>query len=641
MIKIRLNDLPIETGIIKKILVQEGEVVKTWQNILIVSCGNSDIAISTLFDGIIEAIYIVEGDIVQKGDVAFKIRINTEITSEMAPIKKNLNEAIDPLQPTPQNGYQHDQQLRQDFTAEFRNETLKTEPKPTLNEPLAAVNENVKEVINDLQEKNAAGTSKFRERILKKLHQNQDESSAVRDKTETDAKNKSEKPLSFREIIMNRINNLQKDGNETETNAEQVVKKSEPKSVLDNIATKMSLIKSGKINNTSNLEEINEIISQETIKDINSKYEPTGYYDKAKLEAINPKDKVPNDDDASLEELVNEGTDGLTINKKKSNDDFNLQKSNLNNNTNNNYEKPHSSDYFNYHPLNNVNNWNDPQIENKSSLMFSYNEILSKSKIPPAQISFQNLTTQSVINIGSDQNELELLSHLETRHQLSSLRNNAVNALVISNRQIPHLNLNCEVDMNNIISLCEKLTSRSNNKLRLNIMVFLVKAISLALEEYPKLNASYEPSTNELVIKRYHHVAIARQNISGLQTAVMKFVDKLSIEQLAVEMERSDQRIRAKKPLANEFVGSTITIINFGITGAINGSLPIFSPNIAVLGIGKIVKKPIVVGKNLAIRHVANISLSVDQRAIDIYDAGQFLDILKNILEEPYILSLN
>ncbi len=106
-------------------------------------------------------------------------------------------------------------------------------------------------------------------------------------------------------------------------------------------------------------------------------------------------------------------------------------------------------------------------------------------------------------------------------------------------------------------------------------------------------------------------------------------------------MEQSNQRIRARKTNDLEFVGSTITITNFGMVGANSGISPIFYSNVAVMGIDKILRKPVVYGQSVTIRHMMNITLTVDQRAIDIYDAGQFLETLKNNLEKPYILSLS
>ncbi|WP_342277520.1 2-oxo acid dehydrogenase subunit E2 [Spiroplasma endosymbiont of Nephrotoma flavescens] len=676
MIKIKLNDLPSKYGTIKQILVEQGSHVKAFQNILLVDCEGQEIPVSTLFDGDIEKLFVAEGDSVKRGDVVVKMKIMLkEIVSEKSvkPIKSsskklfsNWEELEEREQELKFNLSENQSHLENGFTAEFEkkviNEKLSPTPKPkSLNQVIekkqSIINSN--SVISDMQEKNESGISKFRQRILNKLSDIQEktplpENNLSSKTTSEELIKKNEKPLSFREIIMKRMNNLQE---QVATVKESKTQSSDANaSFVDNarntIYKKIDLIQKGKINNDSNIEEINKIISEEVddkletneIKEtIKSQYQPLGYQEKN-----TEQDKVAvSQSEVNLKELIDEVTDE-NINTQQSNQGIN----NMLENSGHQYVPS----YFQqpvfippkYVPIVNPQLMafyhTDMQQSFNSLSQEQLEKIAKQNLITPLENNLrnENLTNDNGVNIEINHSAEQKSGHLETRKMLSKARNSAVEALILSNKYVPHLTLNCEVDMNNVIALCERMSLHSNNsKTRLNSMVFIIKAISLSLEEYPKLNASYDADTNELVIKRYHNIAIARQYADGLQTPVIRLVDKLSIAQLATDMEQSDQRIRARKTNDLEFVGSTITITNFGMVGANSGISPIFYPNVAVMGIGKILRKPVVYGQSVTIRHMMNITLTVDQRAIDIYDAGQFLETLKNNLEKPYILSLS
>ncbi|WP_215825789.1 2-oxo acid dehydrogenase subunit E2 [Spiroplasma endosymbiont of 'Nebria riversi'] len=670
MIKIKLNNLPSKYGAIKQILVEQGSHVKAFQNILLVNCEGQEIPVSTLFDGDIEKLFVAEGDSVKRGDVVVKMKIMLKETvseKSVKPIKSSSKKLPSNWEEQEQelkfNLSENQSHLEKGFTAEFEkkviNQKLSPTPKPKSPHQVIEKNKSIinsNSVISDMQEKNESGISKFRQRILNKLNDIQEktplsENNLSSKTTSEELIKKNEKPLSFREIIMKRMNNLQ----------EQVVTVKESKtqssdanaSFVDNarntIYKKIDLIQKGKINNDSNIEEINKIISEEvddkleTKETIKSQYQSLGYQEKN-----TEQDKAAvSQSEVNLKELIYELTDE-NINTQQSNQGIN----NMLKNSGHQYVPS----YFHqpvfippkYVPIINpqlIASYHTDMQQSFNSLSQEQLEKIAKQNlIIPLEnnLKNENLINDNGVNIEINHSAEQKSGHLETRKMLSKARNSAVEALILSNKYVPHLTLNCEVDMNNVIALCERMSSHSNNsKTRLNSMVFIIKAISLSLEEYPKLNASYDADTNELVIKRYHNIAIARQYADGLQTPVIRLVDKLSIAQLATDIEQSDQRIRARKTNDLEFVGSTITITNFGMVGANSGISPIFYPNVAVMGIGKILRKPVVYGQSVTIRHMMNITLTVDQRAIDIYDAGQFLETLKNNLEKPYILSLS
>ncbi|AUM62956.1 2-oxo acid dehydrogenase subunit E2 [Spiroplasma monobiae] len=227
------------------------------------------------------------------------------------------------------------------------------------------------------------------------------------------------------------------------------------------------------------------------------------------------------------------------------------------------------------------------------------------------------------------------------REKVNQNRNSAVKSMILSQNFIPPLTISTEIDMSSILKL-KHMLKQTQNHIKFTTISFIAKAISIALEEYPKLNSSYDAETNELVIKKYHNIGLATETSEGLIIPVLKFVEKLSIKEVAIDIKEVTTRLRAGELYNYEADGSTITIANYGNIGAIQATPTIFYPNAAVIGVGKVVKKPVVVdNEKLAIKAIMNMSLTVDQRIIDAAEAGQFLAKVKSILEKPEILTVS
>ncbi|AUB32046.1 2-oxo acid dehydrogenase subunit E2 [Spiroplasma floricola] len=227
------------------------------------------------------------------------------------------------------------------------------------------------------------------------------------------------------------------------------------------------------------------------------------------------------------------------------------------------------------------------------------------------------------------------------RTKVNKNRNPAVKSMILSQNFIPPLTISTEIDMSAILKLKHMLKQTQNN-IKFTTISFIAKAISIALEEYPKLNSSYDAETNEVLIKKYHHIGLATETTEGLIIPVLKFVEKLSIKEVAIDIKEVTSRLRSGELYNYEVDGSTITIANYGNIGAIQATPTIFYPNAAVVGVGKVVKKPVVVdNEKLAIKAIMNMSLTVDQRIIDAAEAGQFLAKVKSILEKPEIFTVS
>ncbi|AKX33803.1 hypothetical protein SLITO_v1c01370 [Spiroplasma litorale] len=226
------------------------------------------------------------------------------------------------------------------------------------------------------------------------------------------------------------------------------------------------------------------------------------------------------------------------------------------------------------------------------------------------------------------------------RTKVNENRNTAVKSMILSQNYIPPLTISTDIDMSSILKL-KHVLRQTQSTVKFTTIAFIAKTISIALRDYPKLNSSYDPETNELVIKKYHNIGLATETSEGLIIPVLKFVEKLTIKEVAIDIREITQRLR--KGFINDYEseGSTITIANYGNIGALQATPTIFYPNAAVIGVGKIVKKPVVVdNEKLAIKAIMNMSLTVDQRIIDAAEAGRFMARVKQILEKPEMLTV-
>lgn len=228
-----------------------------------------------------------------------------------------------------------------------------------------------------------------------------------------------------------------------------------------------------------------------------------------------------------------------------------------------------------------------------------------------------------------------------TREKINQNRNAAVKSMILSQNYIPPLTISTEVDMSSILKL-KHVLKKTQDEIKFPSIAFIAKAISITLDEYPKLNSSYDPESNEVIIKKYHNIGLATETSEGLIIPVLKFVEKLSVKELAIDIKEMTQRLRTGELYNYETEGSTITIANYGNVGAIQATPTIFYPNAAVIGVGKVIKKPVVVSdEKLAIKAIMNMTLTVDQRIIDAAEAGRFLARVKKILEKPELLTVS
>ncbi|MDR4969361.1 MAG: dihydrolipoamide acetyltransferase family protein, partial [Acholeplasmataceae bacterium] len=169
----------------------------------------------------------------------------------------------------------------------------------------------------------------------------------------------------------------------------------------------------------------------------------------------------------------------------------------------------------------------------------------------------------------------------------------------------------------------------------------IIKAVVLALKEYPVFNSSFDHETEEIVYKEFYNIGIAVDTEVGLIVPNIKNADRKSILELAKEIDELAQDARDRKIQLNQLQNTTFSITNYGAFGSKLGTPVIKHPEVAILGMGAITKQPAVIDDQIVIRDMFPVSLTIDHRVIDGGDAGRFLVKLRELLSDPIKLLLS
>jgi len=217
---------------------------------------------------------------------------------------------------------------------------------------------------------------------------------------------------------------------------------------------------------------------------------------------------------------------------------------------------------------------------------------------------------------------------------LSHMRKIIAERMVQSKKNIPHVTTTFEVDMTEIREYRERIREDVLRREGVNItfLPFIVLATISALKKYPVLNSSW--SDEGIIIKRYINIGIAVALEDGLIVPVIRDADKKDLIQIAKAIHDLSTRARERKLSVDEIQNGTFTITNYGSGGSIFGTPIIFPPQVGILGVGKVVKRPVVINDAIAIRDMVYLSLSFDHRVIDGAQADLFLSAIKEFLED-------
>jgi 2-oxoglutarate dehydrogenase E2 component (dihydrolipoamide succinyltransferase) len=228
-----------------------------------------------------------------------------------------------------------------------------------------------------------------------------------------------------------------------------------------------------------------------------------------------------------------------------------------------------------------------------------------------------------------------------TTEKMSRLRKVIASRMVESLQVSAQLTTVVEVDLTRIARLRtrSKTAFEAREGVKLSFLPFLAKATIEALKVHPKLNSSIDMDKGEITYYDAEHLGVAVDTERGLLVPVVRDAGDLNIAGLARKIADLAERTRTNKITPDELGGGTFTITNTGSRGALFDTPIINQPQVAILGTGAVVKRPVVVddpdlGETIAVRSMAFLALSYDHRIVDGADAARFLATVKQRLEE-------
>ncbi len=227
------------------------------------------------------------------------------------------------------------------------------------------------------------------------------------------------------------------------------------------------------------------------------------------------------------------------------------------------------------------------------------------------------------------------------RIRIHGIRRFMYTTMTKAKQTIPHAYLIEEVDVTRLWELRERLKGYAAEKgVKLTITPFIVKAVTMALKEYPLLNASIDEERMEIIVKKYYNIGIAVDSPEGLVVPNIKDADKKSILELAREIRMLADKARKMELSLEEVQDGTFSITNIGAIGSIAGMAVINPPEVAILGVHRTFERPALVDGQLVNRKYMYISISFDHRILEGAYVTRFLMRLKEILENPELLLL-
>jgi 2-oxoisovalerate dehydrogenase E2 component (dihydrolipoyl transacylase) len=207
-----------------------------------------------------------------------------------------------------------------------------------------------------------------------------------------------------------------------------------------------------------------------------------------------------------------------------------------------------------------------------------------------------------------------------------------------SKRQIPHFSYIEEVDVTMLEELHAQLNARHEARGHLTLLPFLMRATVNAVTDHPQVNARYDDGAGVLHRHNAVHIGVATQTEGGLLVPVVRHAEALDLWQAAAELRRLTETARAGKAARDELNGSTITITSLGALGGLAATPVINYPEVAIVGVNRIIERPVVRDGQIAIRKMMNLSSSFDHRIVDGWEAAAFIQRIKELLEQPALL---
>jgi 2-oxoisovalerate dehydrogenase E2 component (dihydrolipoyl transacylase) len=219
------------------------------------------------------------------------------------------------------------------------------------------------------------------------------------------------------------------------------------------------------------------------------------------------------------------------------------------------------------------------------------------------------------------------------------LRRKIAEKMQDAKRRIPHFAYVEEIDMTEVEALRVHMNAtRKAEQPKLTLLPFMMRALVRVLPDFPQINARFDDEAGVVHRFRPVHIGIATQTANGLMVPVVRHAEALDVWQAALEVARVSAAARDNKASREDLSGSTITITSLGPIGGVVTTPVINHPEVAIIGPNAIIERPVVREGVVVVRKMMNLSSSFDHRVVDGYDAAQFIQRVKALLEHPALM---
>ncbi len=260
---------------------------------------------------------------------------------------------------------------------------------------------------------------------------------------------------------------------------------------------------------------------------------------------------------------------------------------------------------------------------------------------PAGRIAHEDLDAYAA---GQGQGLPQASSQYQQRHgeealPVIGLRRKIAQKMQEAKRRIPHFSYVEEVDVTELEALRQQLNQRyGSTRGKLTLLPLLARAMVLALREFPQINARYDDDAG--VVTRYEavHLGVATQTDGGLMVPVLRHAEAQDPWACAAAVARLADGARSGKLARDELSGSTITLTSLGALGGIASTPVINHPEVAIVGVNRMVERPMFRNGQVVARQLMNLSSSFDHRVVDGMDAARFIQAVRALLETPALL---
>ena len=219
------------------------------------------------------------------------------------------------------------------------------------------------------------------------------------------------------------------------------------------------------------------------------------------------------------------------------------------------------------------------------------------------------------------------------------LRRKIAQKMQDAKRRIPHFTYVEEIDVTELETLRTKLNQKHGaTRGKLTLLPFIMRAVVLAVRDFPQMNARFDDEAGVVTRHAAVHLGMATQTEAGLMVPVLQHAETLDLWATAAEVARLAAGARTGKSAREELTGSTITITSLGALGGIVTTPVINSPEVAIVGVNRVVERPMIRDGLVVARKMMNLSSSFDHRVVDGIHAAEFVQVIRGYLESPATL---